>query len=249
MTAARRTKSRWASKPLQGRSASLPAFDHPAIMGGHTIYPTTVRPARSSEQWALKSGDNSHKIGGVILKGRWKGFPVYTLTLEERATCPHTCHHWRSCFGNHMHLADRVEAGADLEWRLEREVALLAIDHPKGFAIRLHVLGDFYSVGYVTLWRRLLTRHAGLHVFGMTARQPGDPIGDAVAALVAEHWDRFAVRISDGPPGVPSTVSIEHPFNKPPDAVICPAEMKRTESCSTCALCWQSKRPIAFVQH
>ena len=50
----------------------------------------------------------------------------------------------------------RVQAGPDLEWRLAREVALLSIDHGAGFAVRLHVLGDFYSVAYVTLWRTLL---------------------------------------------------------------------------------------------
>ena len=100
----------------------------------------------AADQWCLKSGENSAKIGGLIVKGRWRGFPVYTLTLEERATCPRTCHHWRSCFGNGTHLADRIAAGANLEWRLEREVALLDIDHPRGFVVRLHVLGDFYSV-------------------------------------------------------------------------------------------------------
>ena len=36
-----------------------------------------------------------------------------------------------------------------LPWRLEREVALLDIDHPNGFAVRPHNLGDFYSVRYV----------------------------------------------------------------------------------------------------
>ena len=87
----RRTKSRWPSQPLNGRSASMPAFDHPAITSGHTIFPSTVQTGRA--QWALKSGTNSRKIGGVVLKGRWRGFAIYTLTLEERSTCPTTCRH------------------------------------------------------------------------------------------------------------------------------------------------------------
>jgi hypothetical protein len=85
---ARRTKSRFASRPLNGQSASLPAHDHPAIMSGRTIFPGTVRAARSSDRWALTRGEHSRKIGDVILKSKWKGFPVFTLTLEERATCP-----------------------------------------------------------------------------------------------------------------------------------------------------------------
>ena len=90
----------------------------------------------------LKSGRNQWKIGGEILKGDWRGFPTYGLALEERATCPKTCRHWRSCYGNNMHLAQRVPHGVELERRLPIEVADLAKDHPHGFAVRLHVLGD-----------------------------------------------------------------------------------------------------------
>ena len=220
-------------------------------MAGRTIYPGTVRPARSSDRWALKRGEHQRKIGGVILKGRWKGFPAYTLSLEERATCPTSCDHWRSCFGNKMRWADRVGAGADLEWRLEREVALLDIDHPRGFVVRLHVLGDFYSVRYVELWRKLLGRHPALNVYGYSARHDtGDPIATALASLAADTgWDRFAMRFSNAPRSTRSTVSVEHPYQAPRDAIVCPEQIGRTESCSTCGLCWQSEKRIAFVQH
>ncbi len=243
---ARRTKSRFASRPLNGQSASLPAHDNPSIMSGHTLYPTTVRAARSSDRWALKRGEHSRKIGDVILKSKWKGFPVWTLTLEERATCPRSCQHWRSCYGNKMNHADRVQAGPDLEWRLEREVALLDIDHPNGFAVRLHNLGDFYSLQYVATWRRLLARHPALHVWGYTAHW-NDPIAAALASLV--DWDRFAMRFSNAPSVTRSTISVEHPYQVPPDAILCPEQVGKTESCSTCGLCWQSERRVAFLQH
>lgn len=251
MSAERATKSRWVSRPLNGQSASMPPHDHPAIVGGHTIYPTTVRaPRRDGGSWALKSATNSKKIGGEIRKGKWRGFPAYTLTLEERATCPATCRHWRSCYGNKMHFAERMQAGPDLEWRLLREVALLDIDHPDGFAIRLHNLGDFYSVRYVELWAKLLERHPGLHVWGYTAHCEG-PIADALIALAKRSWSRFAIRFSNAPLtlGVPVTATIETAHQKPPNAIICPEQVGRTKSCSTCALCWQSERRIAFVQH
>jgi hypothetical protein len=51
---------------------------------GRTIYPLTVVSSR--EHMALKSGANWRKIGGVVLKGIWRGFPIYILNLEERAT-------------------------------------------------------------------------------------------------------------------------------------------------------------------
>ncbi len=245
------TKSRFASRPLDNQSASMPAYDHPAVMAGHTIYPTTVRAGR--DRWALKSASNARKIGGEIRKGKWAGFQAYTLTLEERATCPTSCHHWRSCFGNKMQWADRVQAGPDLEWRLEREVALLEAYHPDGFAVRLHVLGDFYSVGYVELWGRFLERHSALHVWGYTARWQvqDDPIAEALASLVKRHWERFAIRFSNAPFSYEacSTISIEHPYQVPDDAILCPEQVGKTESCSTCALCWQSKRRVAFLQH
>jgi hypothetical protein len=245
----RRTKSRHAHKPLTGEAASMPAFDNPALMEGRTLYPSTVSPARDT--WALKSGHNSAKIGAEILKGRWKGFPVYTLTLEERATCPRSCSHWRSCFGNKMHLAQRVEAGEQLEWRLKREVAALELQHPAGFVVRLHVLGDFYSVAYVELWRSLLKEHAALRVFGYSARwdYARDPIARALVDLVTEQWARFAIRMSNAPMDACATVTIEHPYQKPDDAVICPAQLGQTESCSTCAFCWQSTKRVAFIQH
>jgi len=245
---ARKTKSRFASRPLNGRSASLPPFDHPALMTGRTLYPSTVRAGR--DRWALKRGMNSAKIGDVIVKGRWKGFPVYTLSLEERATCPRSCAHWRSCMGNSMNWADRVQAGPDLEWRLEREIALLDIDHPSGFAVRLHVLGDFYSVEYVELWRTLFERHPALHVWSYSARHDkDDPIFAALVALMEDHPDRFKIRFSNAPFETPSTVTIEHPFQKPADAILCPEQVGRTESCGTCALCWTTTRRIAFLQH
>jgi hypothetical protein len=251
----RATKSRWASIPLNGRSASLPPHDHAAIMSGHTVYPSTVyAPRRDGGPWALKTADNSKKIGGLILKGRWKGFPAYTLTLEERSTCPTTCRHWRSCYGNRMHLAQRMQAGPDLEFRLEREVALLDIDHPNGFAVRLHNLGDFYSTRYVRLWETLLERHSALHIWGYSARSQtdSDPIAAVLVSLVERHWDRFAVRLSNAPAPVatcPTTITVETCYQKPTDAIVCPEQVGKTESCSTCALCWQTRRRIAFLQH
>jgi hypothetical protein len=43
-----------------------------------------------------------------------------------------------------------------------------------------------------------------------------------------------------------------HPFLRrrlPGDAILCPEQVGKTEGCSTSALCWQSKRRIAFLEH
>jgi hypothetical protein len=244
--------SRKAPKSLHGRmTQGMPAIDHPAIVEGRTVYPSTVVSPKGHRHAVLKSGSNSAKIGRQIQKGKWKGFEVYTLTLEERATCPRSCHHWRSCFGGGMQQATRFQHGPDLEARLIEEVHALGRRHSRGFAVRLHVLGDFYSARYVELWEMLLDQVPQLHAFGFSARWDAarDPIADALVRLVLKRWERFAIRFSNAPIDECSTVSIEYPFQKPADAIVCPQQLGLTQACSTCAFCWQSKRPVAFVNH
>lgn len=247
-----RSTSRFVQGDLKGRrTRGMPPFDHPAIMGARTLYPTTVRPPQAVQQ-LLKPGSGSAKIGDRILKGKWAGFQVFTLTLEERATCPKTCHHWRSCFGNGMQHAHRLEHGPELERILAGEIGEKCQEFPDGVAIRLHVLGDFYSVEYVQFWRKMLDQYPNLVCFGFTARwdRHRDPIAKAVRDLVWRSWDRFAIRFSDAPMGYKSTVSVEHPFQvEGTDAIVCPEQLGKTESCGTCGLCWATTRPIAFVEH
>lgn len=245
------SESRKAPQSLNGKGASLPAFDNPAIKEGRTLYPSTVVDADLFEHDALKSGYNSAKIGRMVRKGRWKGFPIYTLTLEERATCPKTCRHWRSCFGNGMPQAHRFRHGNDLELRLAEEVPALGRKHRGGFAVRLHVLGDFYSVEYVKLWAELLRQVPQLHVFGFSARKDcdSDPVAKALVELVIAEWDRFAIRFSNAWIDECSTVSVEHPGQTPSWAITCPQQLGKTKTCGTCTLCWEQKKPIAFVQH
>jgi hypothetical protein len=77
-----------------------------------------------------------------------------------------------------------------------------------------------------------------------------DAIADSLRSLARDvGWRRFAMRFSDAPSETRSTVSIEHPLQAPRDAILCPEQIGRTESCSTCGLCWQSERRIAFLQH
>lgn len=245
----REIHSRHAPKTVLDRCSKMPPVNHPALHGARTIYPSTVVGVCDLPN-ILVSGDNSRKIGSRIFKGWWKGFPVFTLTLEERATCPTSCAMWRSCYGNNMHFARRVRHGAAFEARLAEDVARLASLFPSGFAIRLHVLGDFYSVAYVDLWRALIEKFPNLHVFGFTARcDRGDAITRALVRLVVDYWPRAALRFSNAPTLVASTVTIEHPFQTPPDAILCPAQVGRTKNCGTCALCWSTERRIAFLRH
>lgn len=220
---------------------------HPAYRSGRSIFSSRIFDP-SEVQRVLKSGHQSRKIGAEVQKGKWRGYPIFTLTLEERATCPRSCAVWGACYGNGMHAAERISAGPALEAALWEELADKQAEHPGGFVVRLHVLGDFYSVEYAQLWAEAIEAYPALHVFGYTARDPAAAgIGAILSGLAGERFDRFAMRFSgwDGPTG--GAVVVDH--GEAIKHLICPAQTGRVDCCSTCAICFQSKRTIAFLRH
>jgi hypothetical protein len=229
-----------------GRAVEI-AKNHPASILAESLFQARVIDPDSN---VLKSGDNQRKIGKVVQKGAWKGFPIYSLTLEERATCPRTCAEWGRCYGNNMSLAKRYRHGPELLEQISLELEALQQRFPTGFAVRLHILGDFVSSAYVEFWGAALEKYPALHVFGYTARQEGARIGDAIAHLRRQCWDRFAIRTSGASAG-PRTLVIDREGDAG-DAIICPAQLGKTSNCSTCALCWSptaKDKPIAFIRH
>lgn len=241
---------------------------HPAIVEGRTLFPTTVVGTYQSPRF-LVSAKNSSKIGREIEKGPWAGMPVYTLTLEERSTCPRSCHVWQECFGNAMPWARRNDAHhPDFIPALKAEVITLIREVcspvpnkpekkvPRGLVVRLHVLGDFFSVEYVKAWAGLMEKFPELHVFGYTARGmfPADgdmSIATAIRELNERFPERWVIRWSSDAPGPGRTVVVDEDPHLP-DVIVCPAETKATETCSTCALCWNQAawpKTIAFLRH
>lgn len=230
-------------KPKGARIHLAP--DHPAL-AGRTIFPSRVI-APSALPRLLVSGVNSRKIGKTVAKGDWRGMPIFTLTLEERKTCPSSCPTWATCYGNNMHFARRIAHGPEFEAMLWAELAEHQRKHRRGFVVRLHVLGDFYSVDYAELWAEALDAFPALRVFGYTARAPDSDIGEVIAGLVGMYPKRFAVRFSGldadhyGSVVVDSAEETRH--------MICPAQTGKTAGCAECAFCWQSTRTIAFLRH
>lgn len=222
------------------------AEDHPAVVEGRSFFIKSAGENRRGDH-VFVSGHNSRKIGKMCIKGKWSGMPIYTLTLEERKTCPRDCELFRSCYGNRMPWSTRLPYGAALEGKIEIELSAFQIKHPRGFIIRLHVLGDFYSVEYVQKWEAWLHKYPALRVFGYTARH--DEIGLAIKKIVANQWDRFAVRSSNGMmAGIPKTKTIKSAADAA-DYIVCPVQTGATSCCSTCALCFNSTKPIAFLAH
>jgi hypothetical protein len=219
-----------------------------------TIFPSRVFEPNDEEP-LLKDGAHNSKIGGDVLVGRLKGAKIFTLTLEERATCPRTCEVWTTCYGNAMPHSRRWKHGPEFEHRLAAEVEALCRQHDK-VLIRLHVLGDFYSADYLDLWLRLLNTFKNLYVFGFTAHRLGTEIGHLVSGAVAARGSRFFIRTSGycGPWG---SFVIDFPTELPRlgTAVVCPEQRTavngegKADHCGACGLCWAGDTPIVFVQH
>ena len=130
--------------------------------------------------------------------------------------------------------------------RLSRELVRLNEIHEQ-FLVRLHVLGDFWSVEYVRFWRLALDRLTGLHVYGYTARR-----GCAIAGEIDEMnmHPRASIRWSDGGEGEFRAVTVESADQATAaGAIVCPAQTDRTDCCGTCALCWATPKTIAFLRH
>jgi len=226
-----------------------------AVVAGRTVFKSRRYKVTDLPR-VLVSGFNNRKIGRRVEVGRWAGYPIFTLTLEERATCTRSCFHWRSCYGNNMQWARRIKHGPELEEALESE--LLALDSDRrirGFVVRLHVLGDFYSVDYVRKWERWLDDFQKLRVFGYTAWKPGTPIGDELDRLRIMRWDRFAVRLSTNVDVIGNKQAVPAykdalGLDRHNDVVdfVCPAQVA-DKQCATCAACWESKRNVGFLGH
>lgn len=241
------------TKPLMpAQVAALPA-EHAAVTEKRSFFPHSVVEAHESPR-ILVSGINSRKLGSKVTKGPWRDMPVFSVTLEERATCPESCHHWLTCYGNAMPHARRHKHGRFFENMLEDELAQLQTTRMSGFVVRLHQLGDFYSVDYVKRWERWLKSFDGLHVFGYTAWPRSTPIGAAVAGLTAKHWERFAIRFSsaEAKPQGATTIWRQPEAAVVAEGIVCPAQTGRTDCCGTCGLCWHPNakaKTIAFVAH
>lgn len=239
------TQRRFDAVDARGSRFRMPD-SHPALAEGRTLFRGRVYDAAAVPR-LLVSGVNSGKIGKVVTKGRWRGFPIFTLTLEERKTCPRSCTEWRTCYGNSMNWARRVATGPEFERRLWAELSELQRRRPRGFVVRLHVLGDFYSTDYVELWAAALDAFPALRVFGYTARDPKSDIGWALREILGAEPARFAMRFSGLDAPTDGSVVIER--GAPTTHVICPAQTGGTDCCATCAFCWHSDRTVAFWRH
>jgi hypothetical protein len=229
----------------------LPGFEAAFIQEGRTKFSKAVQ---APNDHILVSGHNNIKIGRDVRKGPLRGYWIYTLSLEERKTCPSTCSHWQTCYGNNMPFAKRVDHThpnfyADLARAVAR-VCRLAKRRGSGALIRLHALGDFFSTDYVNFWNIQLTLHPNLALYGYTARLSGTTIGWMVHEMNVAFGARCMIRFSNDPRmPLMSTRSIGRADSAPAGVIVCPEQTGRVLGCDYCGLCWGTRKNIAFIEH
>lgn len=236
-------KSRFEFKP--GGSPLVLPVGHAALTESRTLFPSRVRSAREVSR-VLIPGEFNSKIGGQWEKW-WPGVRIYTLSLEERATCPRSCPQWASCYGNRQRFTIRVQADDDLIPRLAAELPVLLWRHGR-VSIRLHQLGDFHSVAYARFWVDQVERLPGLHLFGFTARPRTSPIGRLIDQASRE-WDRVRIRFSNdnGPRSARAEDKPERGTHS--GWTTCPAITGDARKCESCGLCLALQSQITFGLH
>jgi len=222
-----------------------------------TLYPKSRKGADYTSS-VLKLSSNS-KLGKRINKGPWKGATIFTLTLEERATCPTDCAMWSKCYGDNMPFAHRMSMDpSELMRRLEKKVAE-ACEAYKKVAVRLHVLGDFFSLDYVVFWRKLQHKHSNLYIWGYTAHKVGSPIGQAITEYNTSYegdpaYGRWLVRFSNNLNDSLARIGEYTCAVDAPEAtgyITCPEQTGKAKSCGDCGLCWNHniEKGIRFLDH
>lgn len=236
------------------------AVSHIDVVGGwkeDIAFVGRIRPTRiierSEEMW------QGHDIGGrggiyatviaiePVGKKRVVTIQTSTSTIVAGGFFTH------NCYGNAMPFARRHTPSPDLEPRLRSEIAALLREHRRGIAIRLHVLGDFFSEDYARFWVGLVRDLPRLHVWGYTAHPADSRLGRILADAnrnLAGRWS-FRFSVASDAPHAPSQSSVAW-AGEVPSGLLCPAQTGQTDACGTCALCWSRamvERRIVFVGH
>lgn len=220
----------------------LPPPDTPRVSTGLRV----LKEASSNSK--LSSGSSRRITRGPRF---FRDKKLFTLTLPERLTCPANCQQWDNCYGNNMHLAHRYIPGLELEEAIWDDLRYLHKKHPEGVIIRLHILGDFYSVGYVQFWRKKLHEFPNMGIYGYTHRRRSTDIGKHITHLVKDFKGRVSILRSDGRRGDPLPLALTVKKGKEPrkNIVVCPEQTGKTESCLPCGLCFNGSTSVQFLEH
>lgn len=200
----------------------------------------------------LKNALFNKKLGGFpkrsmrIKKGPHKGMPLFSLTLEERATCNTECQQWSNCYGDKMRYAKRYDTDG-IEDVIDHDLEVLFSRYPQ-VSIRLHILGDFFSVQYVEYWEEKINQYSGLYVWGFTHWPWETEIGRSIVLVSVCFPKQFAISISDFDSIVlPRAVVVDH-WNT--DTGVACLNQVDDRGCVDCGICMSpSHNTVQFLRH
>ena len=232
---------------------------NPALKEKRTIQTGTVKNTPLWPASVLKPANSNTKLsksGNLVKIGPFKDYYCVSLTLEERKTCPSSCHHWADCYGNGMYRAQRFKHGKELNEKIENELKELCAKYP-GVLVRLHILGDFYHTEYISFWANQLAAHLNLAIFGYSARIEG-VLHRQLCAVKSVYGNRFSIRFStDKNSRVLNSYvghDVEHyarseDYNGK-DCFVCPEQTGKVADCLSCGICFSnSKKAVKFLNH
>lgn len=186
-------------KPKAPRPELVKALppNSPAILNKGSLFPKSENPATEETNIFVRS-TKDRKTGTQIKVGPWKGFPIYTVTLAERTTCWEGCPTYRTCYGNGMPFASRIVPDDNFLKLFNRQARNLAEKHPQGYMVRLHQLGDVYSMDYLNTIQKTFYDVPQMHIWMTTAwpykgcpdAPEGSEIGDAIYQWRAEEREK-----------------------------------------------------------
>lgn len=217
-----------------------------ALKLGCSAYEKSIKSPLESR--IIKTASNNIKMTGdgkfsVIQRGRFIGLPFFKVSLEERKTCPKTCQQWDRCYGNNMPFAHRIDhTDPDFFRVLHSELTMLDAKHPHGFVVRLHELGDFYSVQYARFWLKALNEFSRLRIIGFTARPMDSKIGQVVEEMNS-NTRKCYIRFSGFRGDRGAVVDA-----KGKDVFQCPS-YSHGLTCAQCTLCWETQKCVSFKAH
>lgn len=217
-----------------------------------TIYKKNIFDLENYQFKILKPSTNK-KLGKKVLKGKYKDYKFFTLTLVERETCPNDCIHWSDCYGNNMPFAHRMSA-KDEELLMKRIYNDLLNNTNKLLLIRLHILGDFFSVKYVKFWRKMLNTFNNIGLYGYTANniKSSIPLSRAIAKEIIKlnNNEHCHIRFSNDLNVSFSANSYDIVKPLKGVSIVCPVQENKTANCGTCGLCCnQKEQQTIFKTH
>lgn len=228
----------------------------------HTMYPSNIVLFQDGMREPLKPAKDNNKFKlDTITKGMFKGAKMFSLTLEERATCNPLCGQIKVCYGNNMPFAKRYVITGELMAAIDAQLDKLC---RKGrVVVRLHVLGDFATLGYVMFWSRMLEKYPNLSIFGYTHWTSDTIQGDGVNRLNAKYPDRsFIKRSLDTVAGMDDystqgySIVVKNWSDTPKGFIKCPQQRDSelhgkdaTVGCANCGICEGTKLNVAFIEH